>query len=166
MIGLLKAVDQYDPDRAARFGTYAGFWIRERALQYLVSRARTIRIPAHLEWGSSPNPQLEAAAERVRRGTMSLSQELTPGWDLEASLVDRSAEHADAAAELADELDRLLAAMSELPEDHREILAARYGMDGQVRATYREIGSRRGVSYEAVRKTEQKVMDRLRKLMV
>ena len=66
-IGLMKAIDKYDPDRGFRFSTYATWWIRQAVQRAVADKGRTIRVPVHMGEKIQDGPRLHALTEELRR---------------------------------------------------------------------------------------------------
>jgi RNA polymerase primary sigma factor len=172
IVGLLRAVDRYDPGRATPFWAYASFWVRQ-AMQQLVAELtwpvvlsdRALRQLARIrhaercfsqDKGRSPSvAELGAAAGlgREHLGLLLAAERSPRGFD-EPVTVDRGSGSALAAERLGELLDLL-------SDRERTILTEHYGLDGEPR-TLRAIAAGLGVSAERVRQIEQGALDKLR----
>src|SRR5215211_1327408 len=181
IVGLLRALERYDPERGVPFWAYAGWWVRQ-AMQQLVSELtrplvlsdRALRHLARLkdahgaalrETGREPGrddlaertglsaDQVEdlMAVDRVPR---SLDEPVAAFGDL---LSDPLAEDEYERVLRTVETEQLLALLSGLSDRERAILRARYGLDGR-EESLREIGGRLGLSAERVRQLEQRAL--------
>jgi RNA polymerase primary sigma factor len=188
-IGLVKAVDRFDPARGRKFSTYAVWWIRNSMLES-IRRSKTIRIPARanrrraavlraaseLEHDGQRSASTDAIAERtglsprtvrtIREAaqvTMSLDAPVgEDGATLGDLLADERAPDPSAAAVAADEHQALSSMLMMLPARHREVIRRRYGLGDTPEQTHRQIGARLGVGEDRSRQIEREALHRLR----
>ena len=152
-LGLLDAALRFDPARGVAFATYASWWARRR-MQVLVSRqGRVVR-----------RPETRGAGEAYAPRDVYLDDLVGPGRSLTWFDVLEGEIGRHPLRMLLDTEDRatVTRAALELPPLWREIVFARFGLDGRPPRTLASIGALMGVSRERVRQIEAKAIARLR----
>lgn len=194
-LGLMHALDKFEPARGLRFSTYATWWIRQNIERALMNQSRTIRLPVHvtkqlgkclktayrleIETGKEPSPEDIAAcigrdmtAEDVEDllvwGQNAVSIDLPLEVDPELSVGDSLCD--EARTPEADcqkkEFDRhLLHWLSRLSANQRDVIAHRFGLNGDAPCTLDTLATRMGMTRERVRQIQAEAIARLLQIM-
>jgi RNA polymerase sigma factor (sigma-70 family) len=179
-VGLLDALERFDPGRGTPFWSYAGWWVRA-AMQQLVAdltqpvvlsdrarrqlarirRARRLHAAEHAAWPTAAELAGETGLSTEQVEQLLAVERVPRAIDDAALLGDPTAGDALERVLASAERERALTLLASLDRRARGILHARYGLDGPAQ-TLREIAERMGVSPERVRQIEQQALGELR----
>jgi RNA polymerase primary sigma factor len=193
-LGLMRAVDTFDPDRGVRFSTYSSWWIKQSIKRSILSNSQPIHVPTYMvelinQWrqvyadqesklGRSVSLEEMAFAMKVpirkARAIRDIVDVVDSGFQcnsaeektgLDEAIEDDRMETPEESLGSNEELARSLELLNEMDPREAEILKLRFGIDGRETLTLKQIGKKLGLTRERVRQLQRNALAQLNELM-
>jgi RNA polymerase primary sigma factor len=189
-LGLLRAVEGFDPSMNTRFSTYASYWIKQSIKRALVNTAKTIRIPAYMvellakwrratskltdELGRPPTHEEVAKVLGLPKKKLSIikkairvynsapqTDQPETGWSIDEMLMDGRSKSPDLEMVETDDLSHVMMLLDKMDKREATVLRMRFGLDDEEPKTLKEIGECLGLTRERVRQIESEALSKL-----
>ncbi|MDR3394026.1 MAG: RNA polymerase sigma factor RpoS [Parasulfuritortus sp.] len=193
-LGLMHALDKFEPERGFRFSTYATWWIRQNIERAIMNQSRTIRLPVHiikelniylraqrhLETHGMPDAGPEDVAaltgrpvEEVRRvlqlndrmASLDAPLDIDPSLSIGEAIADENSEMPEDMLQAFEVEQYVHEWLNELSDKHRWVIERRFGLNDQEIATLEELAEHLGVTRERVRQIQLEGLQTLRRIL-
>jgi RNA polymerase primary sigma factor len=194
-LGLLRAVEGFDPGMNTRFSTYASYWIKQSIKRAVINTGKTIRIPAYMnellikwrrataklqdELGRAPTQEEIAQSLNLPRKKLAIikkairiynatpqADEADTGRSIDETLMDENSPTPESNILKADDLQQVMDLLDQMDKREAAVLRLRFGLDGEEPKTLKEIGDRLGLTRERVRQIEGEALQKLSECML
>lgn len=189
-LGLLRAVEGFDPNMNTRFSTYASYWIKQSIKRALVNTAKTIRIPAYMvellaKWRRAtnqltdelgrpptneecarflglPKKKLNIIKKAIRvYNSAPQTDQTEAGWSIDEMLSDGRTKTPDTEMVENDDLRQVMHLLDKMDPREATVLRMRFGLNDEEPKTLKEIGESLGLTRERVRQIESEALAKL-----
>jgi RNA polymerase nonessential primary-like sigma factor len=193
-LGLMHAIEKYDPERGFRFSTYATWWIRQNIERAVMYQSRTIRLPVHvikdlntvlrarrhLETHSDREPSVEDVADLLQRyvedvrrllalnermASLDSPLEIDPLLSVGESLADESSVPPDVQLARLEIEGRIRDWLGQLSDRERNVIERRYGLNGCEIQTLEQLAKDLSLTRERVRQIQLEALGSLRRML-
>jgi len=193
-LGLMHALEKFEPERGFRFSTYATWWIRQNIERAIMNQSRTIRLPVHIikelniylraqrhlemhgmaDVGTEQIAALTGHSEEDVRRIMALNErvasldaplEIDPTLSVGESIADEHCERPEDLLQMAEVEHFVHEWLAELPERHLWVIERRFGLNNLEIATLEELAEQLGITRERVRQIQLEALQILRRVL-
>lgn len=193
-LGLIHALEKFEPERGFRFSTYATWWIRQNIERAIMNQSRTIRLPVHiikelniylraqrhLESHGMPDPTVEDIAHLVdrdveevryvlglneRTASLDAPLDIDPSLSIGEAIPDEQGVLPDAHLQQAEVEKYVHEWLNQLTEKQRSVIERRFGLNGHDISTLESVAEAHNITRERVRQIQMEALQSLRKIL-